>query len=551
MCSRKLGRGDSWRTWGVWMVALLAGAGILAIASVPSSAGEDAKSTTPEESDADLVRKLGSESWRTREEAQKELIRRGEPAVDELTKAMDSDDPEVRQRAEATLKAIRKEARESKDKAILESVLWKSSVKEGVASAPAVSKGVVCFMGSDGSLRAVDAKTGKAKWSFQDKEAAKEQARAPGPQVVTGGAQGPAPLIADGTVYVSARAGHIYAVDLATGRLKWKSASADGFGPPAIAGGVLYVGGTDGGVYALDAATGKQSWRGELPNGAAVAPVVVGKTVYVADKDKNVHALAAATGQKRTLASGLTAAVVGMVAVGDEMLVVRTTDGLTALDLRTGQSKWSHPLPTHQPLQAMNVRFQVAGGQINAADIAAQYDGAGRPVLQAGVLYAAGTNEIHAIDAASGKQLWSYKPKPKAGQAQAQVRQVFVGNAGVVVIGGQGRVIMQGVGTRLISPPCIDGGMMYVGSSYGLHAVELKTRQELWRLETTQPVQLCPTAADGTLYFAAGSGLQNMAIAAGARPAQQQPPTELSAVKLLAPAAKAADNPRPTGPKAD
>jgi len=51
----------------------------------------------------DLIRKLGSDDYATREQATEELRKIGAPAREALRKAAESDDPEVRQRAQALL----------------------------------------------------------------------------------------------------------------------------------------------------------------------------------------------------------------------------------------------------------------------------------------------------------------------------------------------------------------------------------------------------------------------------------------------------------------
>jgi HEAT repeat protein len=58
-----------------------------------------------------LIERLGSDDWEEREDASKELIRIGEAALPALDKAALSDDPEVRFRADAAIRAISKELR--------------------------------------------------------------------------------------------------------------------------------------------------------------------------------------------------------------------------------------------------------------------------------------------------------------------------------------------------------------------------------------------------------------------------------------------------------
>ena len=68
--------------------------------------------------------------------------------------------------------------------------------------------------------------------------------------------------IVDGTVYVGASTGELLAIDLASGKAKWKYRAATpdfgiGESSPAVAGGVVYIGDLTGVLHAVDAATGK------------------------------------------------------------------------------------------------------------------------------------------------------------------------------------------------------------------------------------------------------------------------------------------------------
>ena len=65
----------------------------------------------------------------------------------------------------------------------------------------------------------------------------------------------------DGTVYLGGHDGKVYALDAATGRLRWAHITGDMVDwCPAVADGTVYVGSHYGKVYALNAATGRLRW---------------------------------------------------------------------------------------------------------------------------------------------------------------------------------------------------------------------------------------------------------------------------------------------------
>ncbi len=50
------------------------------------------------------------------------------------------------------------------------------------------------------------------------------------------------------------------------------------------------------------------------------------------------------------------------------------------------------------------------------------------------------------------------------------------------------------------SSPVVVGNILYVGSNYGIHAIDVDSGKELWRTQTDGFVKATPTVVDGTLY---------------------------------------------------
>lgn len=92
---------------------------------------------------------------------------------------------------------------------------------------------------------------------------------------------------------------HLYALDAATGRGRWRFETGP-ISAPAVAGGVVYFGNQHGTVYALDAGTGRERWRFETGGSvSSSAPALMGGLVFVGSGDSNMYALDADTGQER------------------------------------------------------------------------------------------------------------------------------------------------------------------------------------------------------------------------------------------------------------
>jgi outer membrane protein assembly factor BamB len=109
--------------------------------------------------------------------------------------------------------------------------------------------------GADTQLSAANAGQLALKWAFK-----------------TGGPIAASPTVVGGTVYVGSWDGYEYALDAASGSVKWKTSLGQTTAPcyPQLAGvssaadvenGVVYVGGGDSYWYALDATTGNVLWK--------------------------------------------------------------------------------------------------------------------------------------------------------------------------------------------------------------------------------------------------------------------------------------------------
>ena len=99
-------------------------------------------------------------------------------------------------------------------------------------------------------------------------------------------------------MYVGSFNGRMYALDAATGELRWSYRTGGVVRWPAVVEqDTAHFGSTDGYVYALDAITGDLRWRYETEGELWVGPVVIGGSVYQGPGDSHLHALDAATGE--------------------------------------------------------------------------------------------------------------------------------------------------------------------------------------------------------------------------------------------------------------
>jgi len=161
--------------------------------------------------------------------------------------------------------------------------VWQAPLGGKSASAATVGGGRV-VVGTDGrGLQAFALATGKPAWSFAGDSSVK-------------GEWFGSPLHSAGSVYVSTYNRFVYAVDAVTGKAKWSARiTGAGLARPAVdeARGVVYV--TCGtfrnnpSLWALSAKTGKTLWNVRLGNIAA-APVIEDGRLYVGSTDGYFYA---------------------------------------------------------------------------------------------------------------------------------------------------------------------------------------------------------------------------------------------------------------------
>jgi outer membrane protein assembly factor BamB len=281
---------------------------------------------------------------------------------------------------------------------------WRKDIGHCSAATPAVADGIVyaSFLaeypcpkgefGSGGYVFAWDAKTGERKWVVEL------------PPVES------SPLVQDGTVYVGAWDKKVYALDAATGAIKWTTetdaqiVSSASWIDAATAGGApaIVIGTNGGSLYALDAATGAIRWKAQsnerLGSGREyfyATPTVAYGRVFIGNTDGWMYAYGAQTGKLIWAQQAGTYVYTGAVAAG-QVIYIGTYDGsIIAFDAATGNRLWTTEAP----------------GAVHGA-----------PVLMDGLLYFStcsrcgqngvrgaklGPDGIYAIDIETHKIVWS------------------------------------------------------------------------------------------------------------------------------------------------
>ncbi|HWA56582.1 MAG TPA: PQQ-binding-like beta-propeller repeat protein [Gemmatimonadales bacterium] len=274
-------------------------------------------------------------------------------------------------------------------------VHWRFHTGGAIRSTPAVTRTRIYVGSGDGSLYAIDRRVGRLVWRF-----------------AAGGAVTSSPALAGRVVIAATHQGRIFAVDQATGRLVWSRQTGPALPPntypaggwdiwassPVVSGTTAVIGGPDGLVYALEAATGRVRWRAKTGGRVRATPAVSGDLVVVGSWDGRVYALDLATGHERwvhrTIGDTLDShkfgfdrrALQSSPALAEGKVFVGSRDGgLYGIDARTGERLWR---ATHRGSWVV-----------------------GSPAVQQGTVYVGSSDGhfIQAVDATTGTERWRYE----------------------------------------------------------------------------------------------------------------------------------------------
>jgi len=174
-------------------------------------------------------------------------------------------------------------------------VKWTYDAGESVESSAAIADGAVYVGSTKGELLALDLETGKLRWKY-----------ATGPNGFIGESS---PAVHDGAVFVGDLAGTVHAVSTTDGKKLWTFAT-DGEvkSSPAIVDDLVLIGSYDTHLYALERKSGKLRWKLQTDGPVHATAAVHNGLVYIAGCDERFRAVRAAVGDALNLMVDLNAA---------------------------------------------------------------------------------------------------------------------------------------------------------------------------------------------------------------------------------------------------
>lgn len=302
----------------------------------------------------------------------------------------------------------------------------------------------------------------------------------------------------------------------------------------AIVGGNVFVGSDDGHVYALDLASGKKVWAFKTGGAVESSPLVLGDKLFVGSSDAHLYALNIKDGS-----------VAWKLQTDDKILGspnwVKSPDGqkdwilsgsydfrLYCVDAGTGKTNWTYETGNYiNGTPAIADGRTVFGGCDALLHVIKLADGAKEKEMEAGA-YIAGSgpfekgryyvghyeNEVLCADVNESKILWKFKDRSFpyfSSPALTPDRLVFGGrDKRLHAINRENGEAVWDFPTRgkVDSSPVVCDGQVIVGSEDGtLYIVNLADGKEVWTYEIGQAITASPAVAAGKIVIGSEDGV--------------------------------------------
>ena len=308
----------------------------------------------------------------------------------------------------------------------------------------------------------------------------------------------------------------------------------------AVVNGTLYVGALDGILYAIDAQTGKKKWTYQANTHIKASPAVSNGVVYFGDGDGIFHAVDISTHKMKWQFPTDGEIISSANIVGDRVLFGSYDGFLYCLNRENGERLWKletegyvHGTPgvwtqtTGEPSDTANYVILTGcdsylriidmddGTQTQQVDLGA-YVGASPAVSENRVYCGTYGTEILAVALDTGEITWRYRhPKrqfPFFASAAITENRVIIGGRDKMVHAlslDTGEPVWNYTAKSSIeSSAVIVGTRVFVGTTRGLFiALDITTGELIWEFPTGSSIVASPSVSDGRIYIGTEDGI--------------------------------------------
>jgi outer membrane protein assembly factor BamB len=319
------------------------------------------------------------------------------------------------------------------------------------------------------------------------------------------------PAYADGKIYAAGTDGTIAALDAASGRTIWQKRLGErhGFifhhgknslrwaGGPSVSGDLLVVGSLEGNVQALDAGSGADRWHAQVSSEIVAPPAIADGIVVVRTNDGRLYGLDAANGSRKWVFDRATVPVLSLRGnaaprIADGVVYAGEDNGkVVAVHLADGTPVWEQALSPGEGRSEIE-RLQDVDGNVVVAD---------------GVVYASGyRGHVVALIAPTGRSLWTHELSGYTGVAISP-SQIYVADADANVWAldlrtGASAWKQEGLKYRWVSEAAVQGDNVVLGDLEGyVHWLAGADGKFTARVRLSKnPIQSAPVVVGDMVY---------------------------------------------------
>lgn len=295
------------------------------------------------------------------------------------------------------------------------------------------------------------------------------------------------PVVAGGVVYAASADKHLYAIDLKTGKEKWKSLLGIMVSSPAFKDGRVYVGDNDGTFHCVDAATGKGIWKFVTEGQITAAPNFDGENVLIPSHDSTLYCLD--KNGKKIWDFKIEGPIYGGVAVAEGKTFLAGCDSLLhVLDCKTGKDLGSVDLKGQSGSAAAVVGDRLYLGTMSNQVLAVnwrtlriewEFEAPKRKQGFYGsaaihndlIVMGSRDDKVWGIDRKTGKRVWDYLTDHKVdGSAVIVGQRVYIGSFDrkLYVFDLAGKKLQDiELDGAIVGSPAVADGCLLIGSDKG------------------------------------------------------------------------------------
>ncbi len=297
----------------------------------------------------------------------------------------------------------------------------------------------------------------------------------------------------------------------------------------AIAGGVVYIGSDDSFLYAIDLKTGKQRWKFETPFMVRSSPTVHNGAVYFGNDDGIFYCVDARTGKEKWhfKAEG---EIISSANIVDGRIIFGGYDSKVYCLSLEGKLLWEFLTEgrVHATLAVVEGRALVAGcdaflrnidiktgKELGKVDLGS-YTGASPAVIGHACYLGTFGEQVVAVDWHAEQPLWYYEhPErkfPYLSSAAVTDKAVYIGGRDKIM-----RALERATGntlwehrtkSRIESSPAVSGKRVYVGGGDGkVIGLGLMSGKVEWQYDTGAPITASPAIGNGCLVIGNEDGV--------------------------------------------